>query len=245
MISFFRKDRLSLMEKNKTGAYIKYALGEIILVMIGILLAFQVNAWGEVRNDRNAEHTLYQSLIMSLENDLEDANDKIAIVANSIKAQEHFVVNSFDEFKNKFHENELDHLLNSVRECSRSFFPNYTLYDKISNNNQIELISSAELQMKIIELYEQHYKRYNDIDLNLEHQMVFSLNANYFSRVEDRCIVNNGPYLMDFETLKKDYGVLNSECRKIHYMTEVSHSSMIECKNEIESLLSLLLEEVE
>jgi len=164
MINLFRKTRLSLMENNKAGTYIKYALGEIILVMIGILLAFQVNAWGEIRKERNNEQTLYHSLILSLESDLEDANDKIAIVASSIKAQEVFAVNSFDELRINVEESELDNILISVRECSRSFFPNYTLYDKISSNNQIELIRSAELQMKIIELYEQHYKRYNEIE---------------------------------------------------------------------------------
>ena len=245
MINFFRKNRFSLIENNKTGAYLKYALGEIILVMIGILLAFQVNAWSELRKEKNDEQSLYLSLIWSLESDLADANDKISIVSKSIISQEVFIVNSFDEVKDEVDENEFDNLLNSVRASSRSFFPNYTLYDKISNNNQIELIRSSELQMSIIELYEQHYKRYNDIDLNIEHLMVFSLNANYFSKIEDRVIINNGHYLMDFEILKRDYDVLNIECRKIHNMTMIAHSSMMECKSEIESLLSSLRNEVE
>ncbi len=45
MINFFRKIRYDLMEKNKTGKYLKYAIGEIVLVMVGILLALQVNNW--------------------------------------------------------------------------------------------------------------------------------------------------------------------------------------------------------
>ena len=48
MIKFFRKIRYDLMEKNKTGKYLKYAIGEIILVVIGILIAIQLNEW---RND--------------------------------------------------------------------------------------------------------------------------------------------------------------------------------------------------
>ena len=74
------------MEQNKTGKYLKYAIGEILLVMIGILLALQVNNWNENRKNRIAEQTLYQTLISSLESDLEDVNDKISIVDNSIKA---------------------------------------------------------------------------------------------------------------------------------------------------------------
>jgi Family of unknown function (DUF6090) len=243
-MKFFRKIRYNLMEKNKTGKYLKYAFGEIFLVMIGILLALQVNNWNENRKERIAEQTLYQTLINSLESDLEDANDKISSIEKSIKAQEIFIVNSFDEVKNKFNLDQLESLLTYVGESSRSFFPNYGLYDKISNNNQIDLIQSIDLQMKIIELYEQFYKRYNDIDLNLEQLMVFSLGTNYFSKIEGHSINNDSHYRIDFETLERDYDVLNTECRKIHNMTTTAHSSMIDCKNQIESLLTLLRNEL-
>jgi len=43
MIKFFRKIRYDLMKKNKTGKYFKYAVGEILLVVIGILIALQIN----------------------------------------------------------------------------------------------------------------------------------------------------------------------------------------------------------
>ena len=47
MIKFFRHIRKDLMEKNKTSKYFKYAIGEIILVVIGILIALQINNWNE------------------------------------------------------------------------------------------------------------------------------------------------------------------------------------------------------
>ena len=47
MIKFFRKIRYDLMEKNKTGKYLKYAIGEIILVVIGILIALAISNWNE------------------------------------------------------------------------------------------------------------------------------------------------------------------------------------------------------
>lgn len=232
------------MGKNKTGKYLKYAIGEVVLVVIGILIALSINNWNNNRKDRNAEQTLYQTLISNLKSDLEDVNDKISLVDESIKAQEIFIINSFEEIKSKYDVAQVDNLLVAVSNSSNSFFPNYGLYDKISNNNQIELIQSVELQMKIIELYEQHYKRYNDIDLNLEQLTVFGLQSNYFSKIEEHYILNNGNYRIDFETLKRDYEILNNECRKIHTMTTVVHSSMIDCKNQIESLLSLLRNEV-
>ena len=49
MIKFFRRIRFDLMEKNKTGKYFKYAIGEIVLVVIGILIALQINNWNEQR----------------------------------------------------------------------------------------------------------------------------------------------------------------------------------------------------
>jgi hypothetical protein len=51
MIKFFRKIRYDLMEKNKTGKYFKYAIGEIVLVVIGILIALSINNWNENRNE--------------------------------------------------------------------------------------------------------------------------------------------------------------------------------------------------
>jgi hypothetical protein len=52
MIRFFRKIRFDLMEKNKTGKYLKYAIGEIILVVIGILIALSINTWNEERKEK-------------------------------------------------------------------------------------------------------------------------------------------------------------------------------------------------
>jgi hypothetical protein len=55
MISFFRKIRQKLLQKNQVTRYLVYALGEIALVMIGILLALQVNNWNETRKDKKKE----------------------------------------------------------------------------------------------------------------------------------------------------------------------------------------------
>ena len=52
MIKFFRKIRYNLMEQNKTGKYFKYAIGEIILVVIGILIALSINNWNEAKKAR-------------------------------------------------------------------------------------------------------------------------------------------------------------------------------------------------
>jgi hypothetical protein len=55
------------MEKNKTGKYLKYAVGEIILVVIGILIALQINNWNEKRKENALEKELINLLISDLE----------------------------------------------------------------------------------------------------------------------------------------------------------------------------------
>ena len=75
MIKFFRKIRYDLMEKNKTGKYLKYAIGEIVLVVIGILIALQINNWNEQRKTRINEKELYSRIIMDLQLDEKRIND--------------------------------------------------------------------------------------------------------------------------------------------------------------------------
>ena len=53
MIKFFRKIRQNLLMENKTGKYFKYAIGEILLVVIGILIAVQLNNYNEKENSQN------------------------------------------------------------------------------------------------------------------------------------------------------------------------------------------------
>ena len=62
MIKFFRHIRRSLLNDNKMGKYFKYAFGEIILVMIGILLALQVNNWNNNRIEANEEREVIDRL---------------------------------------------------------------------------------------------------------------------------------------------------------------------------------------
>ena len=165
MIKFFRKIRYNLMETGKTGKYFKYAIGEIVLVVIGILIALQINNWNENRKNRIIEKTLYSSLISNLESDLADISHKITVVSVSLKAQDIFMTMSFEQLTNKYDIVTIESLIDDLGNCSISFFPNYGYYHKIFNNNQIDLIQSKDLQMKIIELYDQYYKRYNDICL--------------------------------------------------------------------------------
>ena len=78
MIKFFRHIRKSLLQQNKTGKYFKYAIGEIVLVVIGILIALSINNWNE---NKKANTNFKKSLVnvfKDLEVDLNKAQDVIS-----------------------------------------------------------------------------------------------------------------------------------------------------------------------
>lgn len=77
MLKFFRKNRHRLLTDGKAGKYFKYALGEIFLVMIGILLALQVNDWNERRKGRILEQKILVQLKDEYEANLAQLEEKI------------------------------------------------------------------------------------------------------------------------------------------------------------------------
>ena len=70
MINFFRKIRKQLADQNKPLKYFRYAFGEIVLVMIGILLALQVNNWNEARKDQRELRNILQSIVADMKDDV-------------------------------------------------------------------------------------------------------------------------------------------------------------------------------
>jgi len=81
MIKLFRKVRQRLLTQNKFGKYLAYALGEIILVMIGILLALQVNNWNEQRTLQGKITSIYAIVKSDLELDIVMIDEVIATMS--------------------------------------------------------------------------------------------------------------------------------------------------------------------
>ncbi len=85
MIKFFRHIRQSLIQKNQMGKYFKYAIGEILLVVIGILIALQINNWNEKRKTNLKEQFLLSSLRQELIHNLKELEYVIDINHNNIE----------------------------------------------------------------------------------------------------------------------------------------------------------------
>lgn len=78
MISFFHKIRQKLLTQNRVTQYLIYALGEITLVMIGILLALQVNNWNEGRKELKEEEKILTNLNAEFKVNLDQLNSNLA-----------------------------------------------------------------------------------------------------------------------------------------------------------------------
>jgi len=86
MIKFFRKIRQNLLSEGITGKYLKYAIGEIVLVVIGILIALQINNWNNLRIEGELETSILKEILVNLKKDVVNLNSKISFNLNMEKA---------------------------------------------------------------------------------------------------------------------------------------------------------------
>ena len=153
MIKFFRKIRKRLLAENKYNKYLIYATGEIALVMIGILLALQVNNWNEFQKDRKIEKQALENLVENMNLNINHTEHKIAriqdgnkscqIILAAIKTSNHTV----DTLGIHFHEALINHsnlLLTSGA------------YEALKNIG-FEIIRNEILKKEIINLHENTY----------------------------------------------------------------------------------------
>ena len=161
MIKFFRKIRYDLMEKNKTGKYLKYAIGEIILVVIGILIALQINQNAENNKTDKTRHEYYIQLLEDLNKDKQFVNETIA----------HFQTeqDAYSEYLRTYENTELspqqvyNHLMNlSIYSTTLSF--NSITIESLRSSGEIILIPLS-IRNKLIVLL-----RFQD-DILKNHQL--------------------------------------------------------------------------
>ncbi|MCK0109242.1 DUF6090 family protein [Flavobacteriaceae bacterium S0825] len=155
MIKFFRHIRKSLLMENKTGKYFKYAIGEIILVMIGILLALQVNNWNQ---KRLAEKQIYNYLV-SLKKDLET---DIVLFEDNIKGYELDKANNSqilmnDDYK-KFDVDSITTLVSGFWNLNRT---SDQTYQKIKSAGLLEMLGTPEINKAVNNYYNIYISHYD------------------------------------------------------------------------------------
>lgn len=86
MLPFFRKIRWRLATNNQFFKYSRYAIGEIVLVVIGILIALQINTWKEEQKSKRVEIVILTELKKNIDADIKEMDSTIVNVNNRIKS---------------------------------------------------------------------------------------------------------------------------------------------------------------
>ncbi|WP_426430832.1 DUF6090 family protein [Winogradskyella sp. HB-48] len=176
MIKFFRKIRQNLLSEGKTGKYFKYAIGEIVLVVIGILIALSINNWNE---EKKGKKELNQYLSSLKENIRED----IQVLDSLIKRREIIINHSKKEqlnFLNKtFYFDDTRYALSSYIDFYLQ--PNTSAYDALKNSPYLGKINGTNLNNLIIDYYAKTYqireaeKSFNEFLENLEAKQAYDI----------------------------------------------------------------------
>jgi hypothetical protein len=149
MISFFRKIRQKLLSQNRVTRYLLYALGEITLVMIGILLALQVNNW----NEEKKNHRFEREILSLLDENLLKDSILISIELANAKTGNQFTDSLLAHVREENYGEELNFWMAKIINFQR--FKSQSSAFEVLKSKGIENISDKDLQLGLIEYYDQ------------------------------------------------------------------------------------------
>ena len=183
MIHFFRKIRQRLLTQNRFTKYMLYAIGEILLVVIGILIALQVNNWNEKRNRTNTEIEYLKRLRSDLANDtayyhrrIKYSNKVIADHKEAIKATYTQISNPRDFYQS----------LNKIEYSSEALSLRDITYKEMHNAGQINIIRNDKIKTELMEFYRQvdlvakHFDEINATSIELMKDFLIQSNSYKF-----------------------------------------------------------------
>lgn len=176
MIKFFRNIRQSLIAQSLFRNYLLYALGEIILVVIGILIALQINTWNQNRLNRIEEQKILKNLKADFENNkalLEAAKNKskegisycLVMLGHTGTKQRPKTARAFDS------------ILNNIF-TSPNYSPVNGTLDELINSGKLGFLRNEDLRKKIsswkpgLELIKGRYNENQDYLDNINDFMV-------------------------------------------------------------------------
>jgi type II secretory pathway pseudopilin PulG len=147
MIKFFRHIRKQLLTENKFSRYLLYAIGEIVLVMVGILLALQVNNWNEVRKLAKERITILQNLREDLTNDIENYQYSFLRLEDRQKVAENVIL-LFDTIPKTIDSAKTARDL-LVLGFIEDHNPNFSTYNEVLSSGKLGLINSKKIKLAL------------------------------------------------------------------------------------------------
>lgn len=212
MIKFFREMRQNKLSEGKTIQYAKYALGEILLVVIGILIALQINNWNENRKDSH----LQVEILKNINDDLKynALNLKRVYESDSKAAARNRVLLSILKDPESVYDDSLQIHFGTISRYE-VFAPRKMAYETLKSEG-LEVLKNDNLRSEIIELYDESYLL-NSIMIELKKDIHISSNVLFTKRLFTLEDVDF-KIPVDFEALKEDTEFIN----KISYIAAES-----------------------
>ena len=214
MIKFFRKIRQNLIMENKTskpalpaGRYFKYAIGEIALVVIGILIALQINNWNERRIEAQAELKILKAIKTGLESDVADLTYNASFIERNI-ASANTIIQSIENDE-PYKDSIADHF-------GMMMFPTKFVYSTSAfetlKSKGIGLIKNEQLRDAIVGVYDSQYNFFLAYErTNVLDEIERGLEEVFATRFEESFLfdfskANYEPRIvpLNFEALKTD-----------------------------------------
>lgn len=205
MIKFFRKIRQNLLMNNKTSKYFKYAIGEIVLVVIGILIALQINNWNESNKSQKNEIYILNEVLKNLEEDATLINEIIAKRTNAKTS-----ITYLKKYSSNIEINldSLEHHMVRLLTFER-YYP---------INNAYEILKSKGLQLSNNNLTS-HISRYYDYDQNRIYSSVLDIEKVIVS------VFSSSPangLMRFFSHLNKDESIVIIDNKNVTFKSELS-----------------------
>ncbi|WP_411767609.1 DUF6090 family protein [Winogradskyella sp. A3E31] len=154
MIKFFRKIRQKLLTENKFSKYLFYAIGEIVLVVIGILIALQINNWNENRKQQIKLQQIYHEILADLKRERDYAN----FIINKFEGQR----KAYSDYLESFSNTKITRksIYRKLLELNMEGYPinsNSSIVESLQNSGEIVLLPQS-IRNRLINLRRQQNK---------------------------------------------------------------------------------------
>ncbi|MBE9488920.1 MAG: hypothetical protein IMY67_01380 [Bacteroidetes bacterium] len=137
--------------KNQTGKYLKYAIGEILLVVIGILIALQLNNLNEKRKNRILEAVYYCKLLEDLNQDVLEIKKQIDINELRIKSSNKFI--SLIQQPHFSQSEVVQAMLGSISKTTFTFQSSMAAFEDLKSSGNLGLLKDLIIKNKLIAYY--------------------------------------------------------------------------------------------
>lgn len=147
MIKFFRKIRQNLLSESKFSKYLLYAIGEIILVVIGILIALQINGWNQDKQNTKQEQQILSQLLKEYSNNLNQIEEKIEI-RNDILNSSYKLLKYTTEKPELIVQDSLNFHLARIS-LRPTFDPELSISNELINSGKLYLLENIDLRNNV------------------------------------------------------------------------------------------------